>query len=59
MTDAASIGELICLEAEQAQAAMVVMVRHTKGAIQEFFLGSATSFCTHHSKVPILVLPEV
>jgi hypothetical protein len=59
MTDAASVGEHVCKEAEQAQVAMVVMARHTKGAIQEFFLGSTTSYCTHHSKVPVLVLPEV
>jgi nucleotide-binding universal stress UspA family protein len=58
MTDVASIGALICAEADKAQAAMVVMVRHTKGAVQEFFLGSATSYCTHHSKIPMVILPE-
>ncbi len=40
LTDNDSIGEAICKRAEALNAAAVVMAKHQRGAIAEFFLGS-------------------
>ena len=55
-TDNDSIGAIVCKRAEQLQAAAVVMAKHNKGAIKEFFVGSVCNYCTHHAKVPVLVM---
>lgn len=55
-TDTDSIGSITCKRAEQLNATALVMAKHNKGQIKEFFLGSVTSYCTHHSKVPVCVL---
>jgi len=44
-TDNDSIGSIICKRAEQLNAAAVVMAKHSKGKLQEFFVGSVTSYC--------------
>ncbi|KAL4443592.1 hypothetical protein ABPG75_011329 [Micractinium tetrahymenae] len=56
LTDNDSIGEAICKRAEALNAAAVVMAKHQRGAIAEFFLGSVTKYCTHHIKQPLIVL---
>ena len=53
---ALQIGSIICQRADQLQAALVVMAKHNKGALQEFFVGSSTTYCTHHCRSPVLVL---
>ena len=50
------MGAIICKRAEQLDAGMVVMAKHDKGALKEFFLGSSTKHCTHHCRAPVLVL---
>lgn len=55
-TDNDSIGAIVCKRAEQLQAAAVVMAKHNKGAIKEFLVGSVCNYCTHHAKVPVLVM---
>ena len=40
LTDNDSIGEAVCKRAEALSAAAVVMAKHQRGAIAEFFLGS-------------------
>ncbi len=40
LTDNDSIGEAVCKRAEALNAAAVVMAKHQRGAIAEFFLGS-------------------
>jgi hypothetical protein len=55
-TDNDSIGAVICRRAEQLNAAAVVMAKHNKGAIREFFVGSVTVYCTHHCKAPLLIM---
>jgi hypothetical protein len=40
LTDNDSIGEAICKRAEALNASAVVMAKHQRGAIAEFFLGS-------------------
>lgn len=51
-----TIGALVCKHAEQLNAAVVVMAKHTRTAVKEFFVGSVTSYCTHHCKAPVLVM---
>ncbi|KXZ53365.1 hypothetical protein GPECTOR_7g1261 [Gonium pectorale] len=55
-TDNSSIGAVVCKRAEQLPAAVVVLSKHSRGAIKEFFVGSVCSYCVHHSKVPVLVM---
>jgi structural maintenance of chromosome 2 len=55
-TDNDTIGAVICRRADAVNAAVVIMAKHTRGAIKEFFVGSATNYCTHHCKQPVLVL---
>jgi hypothetical protein len=55
-TDNDSIGAVICRRADQLNAAAVVMAKHNKGRIKEFFVGSATVYCTHHCKSPLLIM---
>lgn len=56
LTDNDSIGEAVCKRAEALSAAAVVMAKHQRGAIAEFFLGSVTKYCTTHCKQPLIVL---
>ncbi|KAF8060065.1 Zeaxanthin epoxidase [Scenedesmus sp. PABB004] len=51
-----SIGALVCRRAEQVGAVAVVMAKHSRGAIKEFFVGSVTNYCAHHCKQPVLIL---
>lgn len=54
-TDNDSIGSIICKRAEQLNAACVVMCKHQKGKIKEFFVGSVTSYCEFvQPSVPML-----
>lgn len=39
-----SIGAVICKRAEQLNASAVVLAKHNKGAIKEFFVGSVTNY---------------
>lgn len=50
-----SIGEIVCEKAKIIDVDLVVMASHRKGRLQEFFVGSVTNYCLHHSKVPLLV----
>ena len=43
-----TIGAVICKRAEQINAAAVVLAKHNKGAIAEFFVGSVTNYCESH-----------
>ena len=40
-----SIGSIICKRAEQINAVAVVLAKHNKGRIAEFFVGSVTNYC--------------
>lgn len=40
-----SIGSIICKRADQLNAAAVMLAKHDKGAIAEFFVGSVTTYC--------------
>ncbi|GAX73912.1 hypothetical protein CEUSTIGMA_g1362.t1 [Chlamydomonas eustigma] len=54
--DSDSVGSLVCKRAEQLNAAAVVLAKHNKGSIKEFFVGSVTNYCTKHCKSPIVVI---
>lgn len=49
-----SIGSVLCRTADQLGAIAIVMARRSRSKLQELFLGSITSFCTHHSQQPVL-----
>ena len=51
-----SIGALLCRRAEQLNAAVLVMAKHNRGAVKEFFIGSVSNYALHHCKQPVLVL---
>ena len=54
-TDSDSIGTVLCKKAEELKAAVLVVARHDKSKLQQFFLGSVSSFCIEHCKRPVLV----
>lgn len=54
-TDSKSIGTVLCQKAEELNAAVLVVARHDKSKLQQFFLGSVSSFCLEHSNRPVLV----
>ncbi|KFM29237.1 hypothetical protein F751_1613 [Auxenochlorella protothecoides] len=56
LTDNDSIGEAIVTRAAALKAAAVVLAKHQRGAIAEFFMGSVTKYVTHHIKQPVIVL---
>lgn len=41
--DTDSIGNVVCKKAEELQAAVTVLARHSKSRLQEFFLGSVSN----------------
>lgn len=55
-TDNESIGSIICKRADQLNAVVVVLAKHNRGRVKEFFVGSVASYCTHHCKSPVLVM---
>ena len=44
-TDSDSVGSAICERARKLDAALVVLSKHNKGVLQEFFVGSVTNYC--------------
>eukprot|EP00882_Tetradesmus_deserticola_P018333 GHRQ01019692.1.p1 GENE.GHRQ01019692.1~~GHRQ01019692.1.p1 ORF type:complete len:168 (+),score=53.63 GHRQ01019692.1:463-966(+) len=54
--DSSSIGALVCQLAEQLEAVVVVMAKHSHGPIKELFAGSVANYACHHCKQPVLVL---
>ena len=54
-TDTESIGEIICRKAQDLEAQLVVVAKHSAGKLQEMFLGSVASYCIKHCTRPCLV----
>jgi nucleotide-binding universal stress UspA family protein len=50
------IGQRVIKYAVDHEAAMLVMASHSKKPLIEFWLGSVTSYCAHHSLVPVVIL---
>ncbi|KAF8056759.1 BRIX1-1 [Scenedesmus sp. PABB004] len=55
--DTESVGHVLCKKAEELDAAAIVMASHNKDRVAEFFLGSVSQYCTHHSKRPVVIAP--
>eukprot|EP00892_Ulva_mutabilis_P010199 jgi/Ulvmu1/7551/UM037_0095.1 len=51
-----SVGSAICHKAEELNAAALVCMSGHKGPIQELFMGSVSSYLSHKSETPVLVL---
>ena len=49
------IVQMVCARAEALDAAGIVLSKHNKGKVAEFFLGSVTNYCTHHAQQPVVV----
>eukprot|EP01025_Chloroclados_australasicus_P064976 TRINITY_DN877_c0_g1_i1.p1 TRINITY_DN877_c0_g1~~TRINITY_DN877_c0_g1_i1.p1 ORF type:complete len:386 (-),score=40.68 TRINITY_DN877_c0_g1_i1:340-1497(-) len=51
------VGEVICKKSADLEARMIVMGAPTKKSpMADFFMGSISSYCSHHSQVPVAVL---
>lgn len=55
-TSSDSVGQLICARADLLKVAAVIMAKHNKGAVKEFFVGSSCSYVIHRCKQPVIVL---
>jgi structural maintenance of chromosome 2 len=55
-TDAESVGEVLCARAKDLNAVALVMASHNKGAVQRFFMGSASAYCAKHCPQPLVIL---
>ncbi|GAX79122.1 hypothetical protein CEUSTIGMA_g6562.t1 [Chlamydomonas eustigma] len=54
-----SIGEDLCAKAKHLNAAALVMSTHQRSALSELLLGSVTTYVSHHSDQPVVVLHNV
>eukprot|EP01024_Parvocaulis_polyphysoides_P023193 TRINITY_DN21442_c0_g1_i2.p4 TRINITY_DN21442_c0_g1~~TRINITY_DN21442_c0_g1_i2.p4 ORF type:complete len:156 (-),score=19.39 TRINITY_DN21442_c0_g1_i2:441-908(-) len=54
--DTDSIGDVVCKKAEELEACAVVMAKHQKSKVMEFFLGSVTNYCMHRCRRPVVVV---
>ncbi|GAX79123.1 hypothetical protein CEUSTIGMA_g6563.t1 [Chlamydomonas eustigma] len=51
-----SIGEELCVMASHLNAAAVIMSTHQRSALSELLFGSVTTYVSHHSDKPVVVL---
>jgi hypothetical protein len=49
-------GSVICKRAEQLNAVAIVVAKHNRSGVVEFFVGSCANYLTHHSKSPVVVM---
>eukprot|EP00879_Flechtneria_rotunda_P003575 GHRR01003809.1.p1 GENE.GHRR01003809.1~~GHRR01003809.1.p1 ORF type:complete len:175 (+),score=39.74 GHRR01003809.1:47-526(+) len=56
--DTESVGHVLCKKAEELDAAAICMASHNKGRMAQFFLGSVSQYCIHHSKRPVIIVPS-
>lgn len=54
--DTESIGNVVCRKAEDIGARALIISSRSVSRLKRFFLGSVTSHCVHHSKVPVMVV---
>lgn len=50
------IGETICKQAAELDAAFTLLTKSSKNAITNFFVGSVTKYCVQHSQNAVVVL---
>jgi nucleotide-binding universal stress UspA family protein len=51
-----SIGHVICQKAKQLEPAAVVLAKHSRGRVQEFFVGSVCKHTVAHCQSPVIVV---
>ena len=51
-----SVASAVCKQCDDLGAAVLVLASGHKSVLAEFFLGSVTSYCSRHCKVPVVVL---
>jgi nucleotide-binding universal stress UspA family protein len=51
-----AIGHVVCQEAKQLEPAAVVLAKHHRGRMQEFFMGSVCKHCVAHCQYPVIVV---
>jgi nucleotide-binding universal stress UspA family protein len=56
-TDSEAVAKVIGKKVEDINAEAVVMAKHTKGKLKEFWLGSTTKEVIKRVKVPVAVVP--
>jgi nucleotide-binding universal stress UspA family protein len=50
------VGHVLCHKSEELAAVALVMASHNRGRMRELLIGSVTNYCTHNSKVPVVVI---
>lgn len=53
--DTEAIGRVICSKADDLNPAAVVLAKHTKGLLKEWFIGSVCKYCTVNCKCTVIV----
>ena len=53
-----SVCSVILKKAQDVEAVVIVMARHTKGRLKEMWMGSVTKACVHRSPMPVAVVPH-
>lgn len=51
MAGEGGVGDAICRKAKALGASTLVLASHKLGRLSEFFLGSVSNYCVHHSEV--------
>ena len=54
-----AIGAAICQFVENHQPAALAMMKENMSGFTRFFVGSVTTYCAVHSRVPIIIVPEL
>eukprot|EP00798_Chlamydomonas_sp_ICE-L_P021502 gene21502-28483_t len=54
--DVVTVGSMIARRADTLGASAIVMARHNRILLKEFFVGSVTKACMHHAKVPLYIV---
>jgi nucleotide-binding universal stress UspA family protein len=53
--DNEAIGQVICRKAKELEASAVVVAKHTKGPLTDFFMGSVCKYCCTHCPQTLIV----
>lgn len=52
------VGSALCNYAAKIKATVLVTMKENKSAVQQFFIGSVSSYCAIHCSVPVLIVPS-
>ncbi len=54
--DCDSIGQSICVKADELRATLIAMSAHNKGRLMRFLVGSVTQYCVRTSHATVAVV---